>query len=122
VGASVQQCIEVDRHCGYQRLAFTGLHLGYSALVQDNAAYQLHVKGPHVHRAFGNFPNDRKCLDQEIIQCLSGGQPAQELVSHRPQLSVCAPFHLGLQFVYGIYLGLQFPYFAVVASANDPTQ
>ena len=102
VGAAVEQRIQVDGHGGHQRLAFAGLHLGDCALVQDDTADQLHIKGPHVHRAFGNFAHHRKGLDQEIVQRLSGGQPADELVGHGPQLSVCAPLHLGLQLVYRI--------------------
>ena len=40
--------VQIERHGRDQRLAFTGRHLGDLALVQRDAADQLHVVGHHV--------------------------------------------------------------------------
>jgi hypothetical protein len=44
------------------------------------------------------------------------------MTGHGPQLIICPLFHLGFQLVYGVNQGLEFPYFAIVAPANDSAQ
>ncbi len=63
------QGIEVDRHRGDECLAFTGLHLGDHSLVQDDAADELDVEGPHPHRPDGGFTCHGECRHKEIVDC-----------------------------------------------------
>ena len=49
------QGVQVSRHGGYQRLAFTGTHLGDTALVQDDSADQLHTEGLHIQNSPGRL-------------------------------------------------------------------
>ena len=51
VDALAFEGVEVRGQRGDERLAFTGLHLGDPAAVQDDAADQLHVEVPHVEHA-----------------------------------------------------------------------
>jgi len=90
--------------------------------MEDDAAHQLNVKWAHVHCALGNFAYNGKGFDQEVIQRLARSQSAREMTGHGPQLIICPLFHLGFQLVYGVNQGLEFPYFAIVAPANDSAQ
>jgi hypothetical protein len=51
VHAAPGEGVEVNRQGGDQRLAFAGLHFSDLALVQHQAADQLHVEMPHVEHA-----------------------------------------------------------------------
>ncbi len=62
------QRIEVDRKGRHQRLAFTGLHFGDGALVQDHGTGQLHIKGSHVQNTARRLAGDGKSRDQQIVQ------------------------------------------------------
>ena len=70
---------------------------------------------------FSDFAHNGKGFDQEVIQRIARCQPARKAIGHGPQLGICPLLHLGLQLVYGINQGLEFPYFAIVAPANDST-
>ena len=65
-----------DRHQG---LAFAGLHLGDAALVQDDAADQLHPEGLHAQHTPGRLPGGGKGLGQDVIQSFPLGEPLLEL-------------------------------------------
>ena len=73
------QCVEVSRQSSYQGLTFTGLHLGDAALVQDDAADELHPVGAQTQHAPGGLPAGSKGLGQDVIQGLPVLQALLEL-------------------------------------------
>ena len=60
--------VEVNRKRGDQRFAFAGLHLGDLALVQDNAADQLHVKMAHLQHAPAAFARHCERFRQDFVE------------------------------------------------------
>ena len=68
------QGVQVDGHGGDERLAFARLHLGDLALVEDHAADQLHIEGPHPEGANGRFADDGEGLFEQLVEsCGAGG-------------------------------------------------
>ena len=65
VDALACEGVQVGRQGGDQRLAFTGLHFGDLAAMQDHAADQLHVEMAHVEDAPAGFADDREGLGQK---------------------------------------------------------
>ena len=65
------QCVKVGGESGHQRLTFTGLHLGDAALVQDDAADELHGVGAHAQHAVRCLADGGKCLGQNVVQRLA---------------------------------------------------
>ena len=60
--------------CGkrrYQRLSFTGLHLGDTALMQNNSSDQLYPVMLHAEHTSGCLADCGKCVHQQIIQRLA---------------------------------------------------
>ena len=82
---------------GHQGLAFAGLHLGDTALVQDDAAHQLDGIGAHTQHAVGGLPDGGKGFRQDVVQCLALGQAGLELRRFGLQLSVGELFIVLLQ-------------------------
>ena len=74
VDAPAGQGVQIGGQSGYQGLALAGLHLGDPALVQHDAAHQLHPVGPHAQHPVRGLPHGGKSLRQDIIQCLSISQ------------------------------------------------
>ena len=68
VDAASRERVEIDRQGGDQRLTFTGLHLGDLALVEHDAADELHVEVPHVQYAPAAFADDGESLGQNLIE------------------------------------------------------
>ncbi len=68
VNALAFEGVQVGRQGGDQRLAFTGLHFGDLALVQDHAADQLHVEMAHVEDAAAGFADHGEGFDQEVVE------------------------------------------------------
>ena len=62
VDALAVERIEVDGQGGDERLAFTGLHFGDLAVVQDDAADQLHVEVAHIAGRAGRLRGRRRRL------------------------------------------------------------
>ena len=72
------QGVEVGRqHCN-QGLAFAGLHLSYTPLVQYNAAYELHSERLHAQYTPGSLPYRGKSLRKYVVQSLALSQPFLE--------------------------------------------
>ncbi|MND35728.1 hypothetical protein D3C80_263720 [compost metagenome] len=71
--------VEVDRKRCHQRLAFTRLHFGDGAAVQDHTARQLHVEGTHVENTARCFAGHGKSRDQQVVQRLAVCQLLAEL-------------------------------------------
>ena len=63
---------------GHQGLALAGLHLGDAALVEDDAADELHPVGLHAQHPPGRLPAGGKGLGQDIVQGLAVFQPLLE--------------------------------------------
>ena len=88
VDALARQCVQIGRQNGDQRLAFTGLHLGDSALMQDDAADDLYREGLHPQDAPGRLPCRRKGIGENIVQCFTVCKALLQLVSFAAQLFI----------------------------------
>src|SRR5262249_26997935 len=69
VNAAAGKCIEVNGQSCDQRFAFTGLHLGDLALMEDHAADKLYVKMAHVQDAASGLADNSKCFFEDLVQC-----------------------------------------------------
>ena len=77
------------RQSGDQRLAFARLHLCDTALVQGNAADDLHVIVFEFEHAPRRFPHDRKCVVENVVQRFARAQPVlRTCVCERSSASV----------------------------------
>ena len=112
VDALAGQGVEVGGEGGYQRFAFAGLHLGDTALVQHNAAHQLHPVGTHPQYAVSGFPHGGEGLRQDIIQRLAVCQALLELRRFCLELGIGHGLVLvghGLDLVHNGIDGFQLP-------------
>ena len=66
---------KIQRQRGGERFAFAGLHFGDRAMVQGNAAQNLHVEVPHVQRAAAGFANQGVGLGHDSLQRLAAFRP-----------------------------------------------
>ena len=89
VDAFAGQGVQVGRHGGNQRLAFTGLHLGDAGAVQHDAADDLHGVGLHAQHAPVSLTAYGERLGQQVVEGLTLGKALFELGG------------LGLQFLVG---------------------
>ena len=60
--------VEVSGKSGDERLAFARAHLRDSALMQTDAADDLHVKVLHAQNAPRRFPERRKRVGENVVQ------------------------------------------------------
>jgi hypothetical protein len=97
VHAAPGKRIEIDRQGRHQRLAFAGLHLGDTALVQDHAADELHVEMPLPQGPFRSLATGGEGLDQNVVQARSVRDLLPERVGARPQRVVGELLELTLQ-------------------------
>ena len=79
IGVGGQRC--------HQGLALAGLHLGDPALMQHDAAHQLHPVGAHTQHTVRSLPHGGKGLRQNVIQCLAVGKALLEF--RRLGLKLC---------------------------------
>ena len=68
VDAFAFERIQICRQRRDQRFSFTGLHFGDPALVQNDAADELHVEVPHVQDAFAGFAHDGESFRQNVLE------------------------------------------------------
>ncbi len=87
------QRIQVSRQRSHQGLTFTGLHLCDTALMQDDTADQLYLKGLHAHCSLGTLPYRCISLRQDTIQCFSLTQTFSEFLCLVTQLLVGECLH-----------------------------
>ena len=73
VDPPARQGVQVGRQGGNQGLTFAGFHLGNTALMQNNAAHQLHGIGPQAQHPVRCLPDGGKCLRR-----LALGKPVLE--------------------------------------------
>src|SRR5208283_4239661 len=67
VNAAPGERVEIHRQRGNQRFAFTGLHLGDFALMQHDAADELHVEVPHLQDAPAGLAHHREGFRQNFV-------------------------------------------------------
>ena len=122
VDAFAPQRVQVRRHRGYQRLAFTGLHFSDPALVQYDAAQHLDFIGAHAQHAVRSFADGRERFRQDIVFGLAVLQPCAELVGLGPELLIRQLPVLVFQRHHGFYGLLQLLQFRLVAAAQHLLQ
>jgi hypothetical protein len=91
VHAAAGQRVQIGREGGDQRLALAGLHLGDVALVQKDAAHQLHIERPKPQRTARRLAAVGERLGQEVVQRLAVGHPRLQRCGRLDQLGVAAP-------------------------------
>ncbi len=84
VHSAAAQGVQVGRQGCHQGLAFTGFHFGDLALVQHDAADQLHVEMPHLEAAHRGFAHGREGLRQEVVERLPPFAPFFEPAGQGP--------------------------------------
>ena len=89
--------VEVGGEGGHQGLAFAGLHLGDAALVEDDAADELHPVGLHAQHPPGGLPAGGKGLRQQVVQALPVLVAVLELLGLGLELFVRQGGVLGVQ-------------------------
>ena len=88
VDAVARQGVEVAGQHGDEGLAFAGLHLRDAALVQYDAADELHGVGLHPQHAPGRLAGSGEGLRQQIVQRLPRFQTVLEALRLRAKLRV----------------------------------
>ena len=66
--APARQSVEIGGHSGHQGFALAGLHLGNAALMQHNAANDLHSVGLHAQHPPSRLSADGERLRQQLVQ------------------------------------------------------
>ena len=69
--AAAGERVEISRQRGDQRLAFAGAHLSNFALVQNDAADQLHIEMAHAGGAHACFSDNGKSFRQDLVKGLA---------------------------------------------------
>ena len=67
------QRVQIGRKGRHKGLALAGAHLGDIALMQENPALQLHIKGPQTQGPARRLAAIGKGLGQNRLQCLTAG-------------------------------------------------
>ncbi len=67
MNALALKSVEVGGQSGHQGFTLAGLHLGDFALMEDYSAHQLDVEVTHADGAAGDFPDDGKGFNQDVI-------------------------------------------------------
>ena len=106
------QRIQISRCGRYQRLSFTGTHLGDTSLVQNDSTDQLYAVMLHVQDTARSLSHRCKRFRQQIVQRLSFSQSLFVFIRLAPQLLVRQRLHRRaelLDFIYQRHDSLQFP-------------
>ena len=83
--ALARQRIQIGVERGDERFALARAHLGDLALVQRDAADELHVEVAHPERAPRRLAHERERLGQQHLEILRGGVTLFELGGLRAQ-------------------------------------
>ena len=102
-----------------QRLALAGTHFGDLAVMQDHAAYQLHVEVAHVEDTLSRLAHNSKGLGQDVIETFTAGDARLERRSFCDQIGVRERRHQRLKRVDGRYLAGVLLDQAVVAATEN---
>src|SRR5512132_3650247 len=65
---AARQRVEIRRQRGNERLTLPRSHFGNLALMQDDAADQLHIEMAHSGRTHARFSDDSKSFRQDLIE------------------------------------------------------
>ena len=87
--ALARQPVEIGGQGGGQGLALAGLHFGDAALMEDDAADELHPEGKLAQHPPVGLPHGGKGLGQQLVQRLALGQPLPEPGGLGLELGVC---------------------------------
>ena len=96
--------VEIDRQRRHQGLALAGRHLGNPALVEDDAADELHVVVALAECALRGFARDGEGLDQQVFQGLAVFEPLPERRRLGAELLVAQRFQGFLEAVDAVNL------------------
>ncbi len=91
------QAVQVERLDGDEGLPLARLHLRDVALVEDDAAHQLHVEQADADRALERLPDGRVRLEDDLLERLAVLEPLLELGGLRGELGVGERLELGLE-------------------------
>ena len=119
VNALSCKCVEVCGQSGDQRLAFARLHLCDTALVQGNAADDLHVIVFEFEHAPRRFPHDRKGVVENVVQRFARAQPVLEDLRLRTQLRVRHDAVFGFQRLHAVSHFIQLFYAATAVTVKQ---
>ena len=103
VDALARQGVQVGRERRDERLAFARFHLRDAALMQHDAADDLHVEVLHAEAAPSGLAADGKGLGQEIVEALAFREPFSKRRRLRAELVVAEG--LALRFAGGHEIG-----------------
>ena len=70
--------IEIGRQGGDEGLAFAGAHLRDPALMQRDAAHELHEEGTHPEHSRRRFSHDAESLREDVVERRARGEPLLE--------------------------------------------
>ena len=101
VNALAGERVEIGGEGGDQRLAFAGAHFRDRALVQHEAADQLHVEMALLEGALGRFAHGGEGGGRNVVDRLAVGKSGAELVCLAAQLLVAQRRELRLQRIDG---------------------
>ena len=104
---------------GDQRLAFAGLHLRDLALVQDDAADQLHVVVPHSEGALGGGAGQGERLEEDVVEALTVLDLLLELTDAASNAVVVELLDVRLEVVDGGHHGAELLERPLVLGAED---
>ena len=74
VDALACQAVQIRGERRHKRFTFTGLHLGDTALMEHDAADDLHREVAHLQHAGRSLAADGKCVWQDVVQRFAVGQ------------------------------------------------
>ena len=119
VDALAGQGVEVGGEGGGQGLALAGLHLGDAALVEHDAAHQLHPEDALTQHPHRRFPDGGKGLGQDVVQGLALGEALFKLRCLGGELGVGHGLVLGLHGLDPVHDGVDLLEFAVAVGSKQ---
>ena len=122
VHALAVQRVEIRRQGRDQRFALAGDHLGDVAAVQHHAAHELDVEMAHVQKPPARLASGRERFGQEVVERLTGGPPAAELLRLGLELLVGKLEHPRFQFIHPGHQRPHRPNTSLVGTAEKPHQ
>ncbi|MCE3287702.1 MAG: hypothetical protein K0S64_1308, partial [Gaiellaceae bacterium] len=97
MNAASGETVQIERLDCNERLAFSRLHLGDVALVEDDAAHQLDIEETDADRPLERLANGGIRLEDQVLERLPVLDALLELGSLRAQLVVGELLELGLE-------------------------
>ncbi len=99
------QSVGVKGRDGHERLSFTGLHFGDSALVQHHSAKELDVELPHMKQPLADFSDHRKGLGEDFVELFAFGQKRFEFRGRALELFVGHRRDFGFERIDALHQG-----------------